>query len=57
MQIQFPRSPSNWSAALALAATLVCAQRTALAAEEHWVTTWGCAPQLGDAIDLNLFTP
>lgn len=52
MQIQFPRSPSNWSVALAVAATLVCAQRTALAAEEHWVTTWGCAPQLTEPNNL-----
>jgi len=52
MQIQFPRSPSNWSAALALAATLACAQRTALAAEEYWVTTWGCAPQLTEPNNL-----
>ena len=43
MQNKFPCSIFNW---LAAAAILICAQPTALAAETHWVTTWGCAPQL-----------
>ncbi len=43
MQNKFPRSIFNW---LAAAAILICAQPTVLAAETHWVTTWGCAPQL-----------
>jgi lysophospholipase L1-like esterase len=46
MQMKSHRSQFNWPAALAAAAILACAQRAAVAAEDHWVTTWGCAPQL-----------
>jgi lysophospholipase L1-like esterase len=39
-------SRSNWLAALAAAALLASPHRAARAADGHWVTTWGCGPQL-----------
>ncbi len=36
----------TWLKTLAVASIFTSAQATVLAAEDHWVTTWGCAPQL-----------
>jgi len=40
---------SNWLAALVMAALLGSARNSAHAAAGHWVTTWGCAPQLTES--------
>ncbi|HSY18277.1 MAG TPA: SGNH/GDSL hydrolase family protein [Candidatus Acidoferrales bacterium] len=46
MNQQFPASKSNWLVVLAVAALLGATPIPARAADGHWVTTWGCAPQL-----------
>jgi len=46
MNRQLITQKSNWLAALAVAALLGLAPNLASAADGHWVTTWGCAPQL-----------
>jgi lysophospholipase L1-like esterase len=46
MKTQSHRSAFGWLEALAVTAILACTQCTLLATEDHWVTTWGCAPQL-----------
>src|SRR6476646_4586983 len=37
---------SNWLVALTVAGMFGCTQSAAHAADGHWVTTWGCGPQL-----------
>jgi lysophospholipase L1-like esterase len=46
MMKQLVSHKSNWIAALAVAALLGSAQFSVRAADGHWVTTWGCGPQL-----------
>src|ERR1041385_8119110 len=46
MKWQLMRCTSNRLAVLAAAALIGLAQSLAFAADGHWVTTWGCAPQL-----------
>ncbi len=40
------RLKTAWLTALLVAVAHCCAQQTTLAGDGHWVTTWGCGPQL-----------
>jgi lysophospholipase L1-like esterase len=40
------RIATRWIAGLVVALNLCCAGQRIFAAEDHWVTTWGCGPQL-----------
>jgi lysophospholipase L1-like esterase len=40
------RIAMNWPVSFLVALTLCCVQKKILGAEGHWVTTWGCGPQL-----------
>jgi lysophospholipase L1-like esterase len=46
MKTNLPCSKMKWLTALAVAVIFACAQFASRAADGHWVTTWGCAPQL-----------
>ncbi|MGH7967240.1 MAG: hypothetical protein ACREIC_00785, partial [Limisphaerales bacterium] len=46
------RAPLNTCASLLAVVVLICAERPLLAANDHWVTTWGCGPQLTEARNL-----
>jgi lysophospholipase L1-like esterase len=41
-----PRLSQHWTTGLWVALALYCAPAKLFAGQGHWVTTWGCAPQL-----------
>lgn len=44
--------PGMWQTLTGLLLVLICAQQNNLAADGHWVTTWGTAPQLTEPNNL-----